>query len=298
MHFGNALYKGSMDYSLPEDHKSLGKILGGVRTPLPKIYVGGVLWANDGFKGLIYPKNAKAADYVKYYTQQFNTIELNSTHYRMPVSETLEHWRDVAPQGFKFCPKINQTISHAPDLRKMIGFHNACATLFELLQNKLGPCFMQLPPYFSPDRLKELIVFLENSELQNLCIELRHEEWFKKEAELNLLCNFLYKNKMGLVITDTAGRRDAVHMRLTNKIAMIRFKAANEKEIDDKRIMDWILRAKEWFDEGLEEFYFFIHTSEKSDMPGLTAYFTGKLEEITGIKVQSPTIVSDNRILF
>lgn len=236
MHFGKAEHNGPLDYSLAEDHKSLAKVLGGTKTSDPRVYVGGVLWADENFKGVIYPQKAKASDYVKYYTKQFNTIELNSTHYRVPAPETFERWKQLAPAGFKFCPKINQSISHADHLRSMIGFHNECSHLFEILGEKLGPCFMQLPPHFSPRRLSELLEFLENSELQNISIELRHEDWFKKEAELNLLCNFLYKNKMGLVITDTAGRRDVVHMRLTNKVAFIRFKAANEEEIDKKRM--------------------------------------------------------------
>lgn len=91
-------------------------------------------------------------------------------------------------------------------------------------------------------------------------------------------------------MTDTAGRRDVVHMRLTNKIAMIRFKAANESSIDHKRMDNWILKAKNWFDSGLEEFYFFIHTAEKNDMPYLAKYFIEKLDEVTGIKLKSPSI--------
>lgn len=289
MHFGRT-DTGNTNYSLAEDHKSLLKVLGETKTAKPKVYVGGVLWAHESFKGLIYPVDAKAADYVKHYTQQFNTIELNSTHYRVPGPDTFNHWKNTAPQGFKFCPKINQAISHAENLVSMIGYHNECNHLFEFLEEKLGTCFMQLPPHFLPKRLNELMEFLNNSELQNLAIELRHGTWFRSEAELNLLCNYLYKNNMALVITDTPGRRDVLHMRLTNKTAFIRFNAINDENIDQQRVEDWILRAKTWFDSGLEEFYFFIHSTDQVHMPSLVSYFIRKLEEICGIKLSPPAI--------
>lgn len=278
------------DYSLKEDHPGLEKVLGGNASIRQDVYTGGVLWADEGFKGLIYPPKAKPGEYAGYYTRQFNTIELNSTHYHMPVPETLLRWRDTAPEGFRFCPKINQEISHAHNLLPMIGFHNACSRLFEQLGNRLGPCFMQLPPHFSTQRMQELITFLDNSELQNLSVELRHESWFKGGTEFNQLCNHLYRNHMGLVITDTPGRRDVVHMRLTSRFAFVRFKAANIPELDRQRIDAWLLRTKTWFGKGLEAFYFFIHTSNKTDMPVLTQYFVRRLEEVCGIRIAPPVI--------
>lgn len=290
MQFGRLEQGSTGDFSLKQDHKNLEKVLGGTRVNDPKVYVGGVLWADERFKGIIYPTRAKASDYVKHYTSQFNTIELNATHYRIPSPETLIKWKETAPSGFKFCPKINQAISHANLLGESIGLHNESAKLFGLLEEKLGPCFMQLPPYFSPRRLSELVEFLDNSELRHLNIELRHEDWFKEDTALNYLCNFLYKNQMSLVITDTPGRRDVVHMRLTNRTAMIRFKAVNQTDIDRRRMHVWILRAKNWIEKGLEEFYFFIHTEDKSHMPYLAVYFIETLEKETGIALKAPFI--------
>lgn len=295
MDFGRIKTFDTVDYTLPPDHKSIAKVLGGHKVAEPKLYVGGVLWSDEDFKGTIYPEKAKPSDYVKHYTKQFNTIELNTTHYRVPEPDTFKRWYELAPAGFKFCPKINQNISHAGSLLPMIGFHNECNGLFKLLNEKLGTCFLQLPPHFSPKRLPELLEFLDHSDLRNLAVELRDEDWYSNDADLNVFCNYLYKNNMATVLTDTPGRRDVLHMRLTNKTAFVRFNANNNHPTDKQRIDAWIQKAKSWFDTGLEEFYFFVHTPNQVNMPHLVTYFIQQAQRICGIKLTPPVIKTQTR---
>jgi uncharacterized protein YecE (DUF72 family) len=290
MQFGKVPYDASFNYNLPLDHKSVPKVFGGKRTAAPRVFTGGSLWSDEAFKGSIYPANAKTSDYLAYYTKQFNTIELNATHYRIPDEAGLLHWRNTAPEGFVFCPKINKTISHAFDLLPQIDYHNACMQAFDLLGNKLGVCFMQLPPQFSPQRLSELLAFLDQSTTASLAIELRHYDWFTDQASLNTLCNYLYKHDMPLVITDTPGRRDVLHMRLTNRTAFVRYNSHNNDSPDMQRITEWVHRAKTWFDLGLETFYFFVHTSNQARMPLLVSYFIDQLEKTCGIRLAAPVI--------
>jgi uncharacterized protein YecE (DUF72 family) len=291
MRFGSASGSPPSDYALPPDHPGITRVLGGKKAEHPKVFAGGVLWADERFKGLIYPPDTRPADYVRQYTRQFSTIELNATHYRMPGPDTLQRWSEVAPEGFRFCPKIPREISHAADLLPMIGFHNACTDLFGLLGEKLGPCFMQLPPHFSPARVEELITFLDNSECRRLAVELRHEDWFRAQPAFNRLCNFLYKNTMGLVITDTPGRRDVIHMRLTSRFVLVRFKACGDRQIDRQRMKDWLWRLRAWLETGLEEFYFFIHTEDKTEMPSLAVEFTEDLASVCDIRLTPPRII-------
>ncbi|MEO6302381.1 MAG: DUF72 domain-containing protein, partial [Bacteroidia bacterium] len=208
MDFGRVKDVEKVDYILPANHKSIGKVLGGIKTLTPKAYVGGVLWSDENFVGNLYPAKAQPKDFLKYYTKQFNTIELNLTHYRLPEYEILKRWYNTAPDNFKFCPKVYQSISHADNLLQKITLHNECSNFFTLLGDKLGTYFMQMSPQFSPNRLNELLEFLDNSNLKNLAVEVRHPDWYKTETELKTLCNYLYKNNLSFVITDTPGRRD------------------------------------------------------------------------------------------
>lgn len=290
MDFGRIKEIAAVDYALPQDHKTVKKILGGKRTEHPSVYVGGVLWSSENFKGLIYPEKTKPADYAKYYLRQFNTIELNVTHYRTPEPERIKQWYKLAQPGFKFCPKVHQSISHAENLLSMATYHNACEALYTLFQEKLGVCFLQLPPYFSPARSKELYGLLEKSRPGSLAVELRYEAWFSEEAVLNELCNHLYRNNMSLILTDTPGRRDVLHMRLTSKCAFIRFNANNDPVSDKARIDDWVERAGTWFNNGLETFYFFVHCPDQEHMPQLVHYFITRLRMICGIRLEAPVI--------
>lgn len=290
MDFGRIEEKELVDYTLPPDHKGVAKVLGGQKAVAPQIHAGGVLWASDSFPGFIYPAKARPADFVKYYTRQFNTIELNATHYRIPPEKTLQRWQETAPPDFKFCPKVHQSVSHAGNLLTMADFQLRCNELFGMFGNQLGPVFMQLPPGFSPQRLEELLAFLDRCALPGMAVELRHPAWFWQGEPLNTLCNFLYKKNLGLVLTDTPGRRDVLHMRLTNKTALIRFNAHNQFDGDLARIGSWIEKIAAWLDQGLEQLYFFVHTPGQLFMPHLVLYFIRQLEQRCGICLQPPVL--------
>ncbi len=290
MDFGRLENIEHIDFTLPADHKSVSKVLGGSPSLSPKVYVGGVLWASDSFPGTIYPPKARPADFVKYYTQQFNTIELNATHYKIQPPQTFRRWAEVAPEGFKFCPKFHQDVSHADNLLAMTGFQQQSNELFSLFGTRLGPAFMQLPPHFSVQRGDELVSFLNQCGVPGMAVELRHPSWFVSEQALNGLCNFLYKKTISLVLTDTPGRRDVLHLRLTNKTAFVRFNGHNQFEGDKARIDAWINKARQWFELGLENFYFFVHTPRQLFMPALVTYFTESLQNRCGLSVNPPVL--------
>ena len=159
----------------------------------------------------------------------------------------------------------------------------------------LGTTFMQLPPHFGTNRLNELISFLGNiPHPLKLAIELRHESWFANNKMFDELSGFLMECNHALVITDVAGRRDVLHQRLSNKTALIRFVANNLHPTDFKRMDDWAKRSASWINKGLEEFYFFIHTPDKSLCPELANYFTTQLNKIAGMRLPLVNIKQKN----
>jgi hypothetical protein len=105
MDFGRLKNIEQVDFTLPVDHIGTIKVLGGVKAPKCSVFVGCPIWAETGFVGTIYPRKAKSKDYPKYYSQQFNSIELNISHYKSLDKDTIEHWLDITSSDFKFCPK-------------------------------------------------------------------------------------------------------------------------------------------------------------------------------------------------
>ena len=150
MDFGRDTNINTVDFTLTEINPSIKKVLGSKPSKLVKVYTGGVLWSDESFVGTIYPDKAKPKDYAKHYCKQFNTIELNTTHYRIPEKERIQKWQHEAPEGFMFCPKIPQVISHAGNLLTMVSFMNEFNELIKHFQQKMGLCFLQLPPHFAP----------------------------------------------------------------------------------------------------------------------------------------------------
>src|ERR1700741_4852356 len=286
MDFGRLPDISAVDFTLPPDHRSVSKVLGGVKDNSVQIYVGAPVWADPGFIGKIYPENAAPKNFVKYYAEQFNCIELNATHYKIPDVNTIENWVDKVSPHFKFCPKVPQVISHAIHIEHMSGDMNEFTRTISFFGKQLGTVFLQLPPYFGTDKLPRLLTFLDKVNTTGIAVELRHESWFINDSgHLNELSNYLYKNSMGLVITDVAGRRDVLHQRLTNKTAFIRFVANNLHASDFKRMDDWAQRAVKWMENGLVQLYFFIHTPDKSLCPELAIYFIEKINGLTGMKL-------------
>lgn len=290
MQFGRLENIDNVDFTFPPSHAGTAKILGGSKSKILNVYVGAPVWNDAGFPSKIYPPKAQEKDFVKYYGKQFNCIELNATHYRIPEASTVKRWTDAVPEGFKFCPKIHQSISHSHNISQCISEINAFHERISGFGDKLGTSFLQLPPTFEAKQIELLLNFLEHCPIRNLAIELRHESWFTNTDTLNYLCNYLFKNNLSLNITDVAGRRDVLHQRLTNKTAFVRFVGNNLHPSDFKRMDDWIERLSKWVEEGLENIYFFIHTPDKNLVPELAIYFINRLNKICGLTVVPPHI--------
>ncbi|MBS1635263.1 MAG: DUF72 domain-containing protein [Bacteroidetes bacterium] len=291
MEFGRLKSVEGIDLTLPRDHPGTEKVLGGKRADNLRVYIGAPVWSDEGFPGTLYPPKARAKDFVKYYGRQYNSIELNATHYRNPEPEAIKRWLAVVPEDFRFCPKVHQEISHAGSLTHMIPQMKSLMLLWETFKPKLGLPFLQLPPQLHHQRADELLTFLDAVMPDNLAIEIRHEGWFEPGNEaMRQVCNYMYRNRYCLVITDVAGRRDVMHMRLTSRKVFIRFQANDLHPSDYIRMDAWVERLAQWLEQGLEELYFFVHNPDKSLIPELSVYFIKAFNRRTGLQIPVPRL--------
>ena len=279
MDFGRLPHIDGIDFTLPNEHQGNINILPGFPSEESVIHVGCPIWSEKAWIGKVYPKGAKEKDFLKYYGKKYSSIELNATHYNIPDESTIVRWRDAVPEQFKFCPKIPQIISHSKDIVKTTESMLHFISVVRLLGNKLGPSFLQLPPYFKPDKIKSLIYFLNAiPEDFQLAIEFRHEDWFKDKLKFDKIFNYMEDRRIGTVLSDVAGRRDVLHQRLSSRTAVVRFGANNLHATDYARIQDWTVLLKKWLEEGLKEVYFFVHTPDTSLCPELADYFSEKMK--------------------
>src|SRR5271163_2272216 len=78
----------------------------------PVIYVGTCAFTASGWSGAFYPKRLKASEYLRFYAERFDTVEIDSTFYGCPQAKTVLNWNERTPAGFVFSVKVPQIITH------------------------------------------------------------------------------------------------------------------------------------------------------------------------------------------
>lgn len=286
MKFGSVTNPEAIDFTLPKDHKDTKRVLNLVKDDNePEIFVGCAKWNRADLKGF-YPRGTK--DELEYYSSQFNSIELNATFYRIFPPEQFEKWRKKTPSNFKFFPKLNQEISHWKRLNEVKEVVDNYLYSAVNLQEKLGTIFLQMHNNFAPKDFNRVVSFIEGWPKEiPLAVEFRHTDWYNDPSVSEELFQLLENNNITNVIVDTAGRRDLMHMRLTNPTAFVRYVGANHPT-DYTRLDDWIERLKTWKAQGIKEIDFFIHQNIEKESPLLSAYFIKQLNAELGAQLKIP----------
>ncbi len=283
-----------IDFSLPAEPLYNEKILPGRRSPAPKIYMGCAKWGRTEWVGKIYPPKTKERDFLSQYVKHYNCIELNATHYKVYGGKAIAGWAaQAAGKDFMFCTKMYQGVTHRASLKGKSFLTNEFLRGVVEFRQHLGPIFVQVSDTFSPNRREELVEFLSSlpKDLQ-FFVEVRHPHWFANRNVLDYLLTALKEMQMGLVITDTAGRRDCAHMHLAIPKAFIRFVGNSLHPTDFTRIDEWALRMKHWIDNGIEELYFFMHMHDEATSPELTVYLADKINAVCGLDLQKPVFMN------
>lgn len=297
MKFGKLHDISQVDFTLPPDPEGTHTFL--QQPPFPKqtstLYIGCTGWSMKEWVGSVYPTGTKAKDYLLQYGKQFNTIELNTTHYRIPSPSMIDKWVSETPADFRFCPKVPQVISHARDLGLGDGRLLEFTEAIQPLGQKLGPCFMQFPPYVSTEHIPRLSLFLDQwpSHIP-LSLEFRHESWFTQSMEAQQFFASLRNRQIGLVITDVAGRRDVLHQEVCADQVMVRFVGNGLHPTDYARIDAWVLRLVSWLQQGLNEIYFFPHEPDNLLAPDLCLYLWEQLQAYPEIATRGPKLRKDD----
>ncbi|MDR6809529.1 uncharacterized protein YecE (DUF72 family) [Dyadobacter sp. BE34] len=285
MKFGKVDDADSIDFTLPPDNPANKALLNAAKGGKPGIYIGCAKWNKTDLKGF-YPKGTK--DELAYYATQFNSIELNATFYNNFPVETIESWYAKTPAGFKFFPKLHQGISHWKRLKDAKEPTDIYLDGIAHLQDKLGMLFLQMPDNFGPKNWEILKAYLEEWPSGfPLALELRHTGWYDGSFNSEDLYSLLEKKNITHIVTDSAGRRDLLHMRLTTPTAFIRYNGANV-DSDYTRLDDWFERLRLWTEEGIQNIYFFVHQNHEEASPLLSSYLIQKLNKELGMELQVP----------
>lgn len=296
MEFGKLKQIEGVDFNLPPDdpgNDRLWRQLQPVsRRPL-ELFVGCARWGVKEWVGKVYPKGTKDKDFLAEYAKQFNCIELNSLFYGLQPPQVIQQWAAATPDGFRFCPKFSNTISHERQLYQAETDTGLFIDHMRYFGSRLGTSFLQLSDGFGPDRAGVLGDYLKRLPSDfPVCVELRREDWFVRRASggarISAVWDQMQELGIGTVITDTAGRRDVVHMRLTAPFVFIRCVCVGDHPTNLARLDAWVDRIKMWMDKGLQEVYFIVHNNEEIYTPMLVAYAIEQFNKKCGTSLAPP----------
>ncbi len=168
-----------------------------------EIYIGTSGWSYlHWWNGVFYPKEIKQNKWLEYYTNYFDTVEINSTFYRIPKEKTVENWKNRVPENFTFIVKASRIITHLKRLEgieeTLTNFLNICSGFKE----KLGPVLFQTPPSLkiSKENLLNLLDIIKNRPTYNnlkIVFEFRNRTWFCNE-----IFDILQKTNSSLCFSD------------------------------------------------------------------------------------------------
>jgi uncharacterized protein YecE (DUF72 family) len=224
------------------------------------VRIGTCSWADESLSKFWYPKRVKAGDRLAYYAESFDTVEVDSTYYRLPTEEMVAKWAERTPAGFVMHVKAFGMMTRHPvkaetlppavrdevdvDDRGRVDrpSREARAEVFRLFldaleplrtEGKLGGILFQLPPYivFKEHSLEYLEWAREQLGDDELMVEFRHRSWLDDEHRDETL-RFLESLPATHVIvdaprSDTAKNLVPTVVALTSPNAYVRFHGRN-----------------------------------------------------------------------
>jgi uncharacterized protein YecE (DUF72 family) len=138
------------------------------------VSVGTSGWSYPSWKPDFYPAGTDSKQFLGFYSEQFSTVELNTTGYRLPAEEQFRKWADQTPAGFTFAPKL-------PGNRPRIVAE--FASRVRLLGERLGPTRVQLISA-RDEGMIELILGSLDPDFR-VAFDLEHESWEGIEPHLS-----------------------------------------------------------------------------------------------------------------
>jgi uncharacterized protein YecE (DUF72 family) len=190
--------------------------------PKSRLHIGCSGWSYQDWVGKFYPADSKQGEWLAYYAQHFNTVEVNMSFYRFPFKNMLKGWYSRTPKDFRFTLKANRLITHIKKLKGTEKLLTSFYALADLLEEKLACILFQMPPSLRKDKdMKTLEGFLKSlSPDHNNVIEFRHKSWFCREV-YDLLCAH---NAIFCILSAPELPSDPI---TTGKMAYVRFHGAD-----------------------------------------------------------------------
>jgi len=207
----------------------------------------------DHWRGEAYPRELPRSRWLEAYAEQFDTVELNATFYRLPAAETFERWGRRVPAGFRFAVKASRYLTHVRRLREPAEPIERLWTRAARLGGRFGPVLYQLPPRWKPnlERLEAFAAAVPRDHPQ--AVEIRDRRWYRPDV-----LDVLDRAGLALCLHDMPG---SVPRPLpVGPFVYLRFHGSGERyggRYPHQRLRAWADRIAAWTGEGLTVWAYF-----------------------------------------
>lgn len=215
-------------------------------------------WNYKAWSGPFYPRTLPPAQWLEFYAERFDTVEINSTFYRLPERSVFAGWRARLPKHFLAAIKASRFLTHMKRLRDPV---EPLARLFsraDALERRLGPVLYQLPGNFSCD-LSRLEAFLKTLPKRwrgmrlHHVMEFRHPSWYAKDT-----FDLLEQQGLSLCLHDKLGSR--IVGPPVGPLVYVRFHGTSghyHGSYTRRELNGWARRLAEYAQDGREVFAYF-----------------------------------------
>jgi uncharacterized protein YecE (DUF72 family) len=199
-------------------------------------------WNYRDWRGTIYPPKCPSSRWLEHYATLFDSVEVNSTFYRLASRDAVARWVTQTPDDFVFTLKASRYLTH---IKRLADVEQGIARYYERIEpligtRKLGPVLWQLPENFHRDD-ERLAGALQALPEGRHCFEFRHASWFVPEV-----MSLLRKHGVALVIGDHP-KRPFQTLDLTADFTVVRFHygaRGRRGNYSDTELKEWVPRLR------------------------------------------------------
>jgi uncharacterized protein YecE (DUF72 family) len=204
-------------------------------------------WNYQSWRATVYPKGCPPSRWLERYAELFDTVEVNSTFYRLASRDAVARWIEQTPPDFLFSLKASRYLTH---IKRLTNLEAGIQKYYERIEPltgtpKMGPVLWQLPENFhrDDDRLADALAALPAG---RHTFEFRHKSWFTEEVYA-----LLREHGVALTIGDHPERPFQSH-EMTADWTFVRFhwgSRGRRGNYSESELEEWAERFERWREE-------------------------------------------------
>jgi uncharacterized protein YecE (DUF72 family) len=227
------------------------------------------------WRGPFYPRFLRPNERLAFYAEHFQTVELNVTFYRMPAADAFLGWRDAVPDDFVFAVKASRYLTHILRLNEPQRSVDYLMERASLLEDRLGPILVQLPPSMAIDLERLDATLRAFGGRARVAFEPRHASWWHPD-----LCALLREHDAAIVLADR--RRPITPLWASTSWTYLRLhegRATPRPCYGDRALMSWIDRLAALPERAGERGYVYFNNDHRACAPANAVTFGGMLQD-------------------